>query len=127
MFTINDFRALGVASGMAGGGGNVGAVLTQLIFFKGSKYTKEAGITWMGCMIIACTFPICFVYFPQWGGMFCGPSKGKNATEEDYYKAEWTEEEQSRGVHQASLRFAENSKHERGRGNKGDGSIATEE
>ncbi|KAK1552179.1 hypothetical protein Q3G72_011919 [Acer saccharum] len=40
-------RSLGVVSGMTGGGGNVGAVLTQLIFFKGTKYTKERGITLM--------------------------------------------------------------------------------
>ncbi|KAK0574103.1 hypothetical protein LWI29_018159 [Acer saccharum] len=75
-------RSLGVVSGMTGGGGNVGAVLTQLIFFKGTKYTKERGITLMGLMIICCSLPIMFIYFPQWGGMFCGPSK-MVATEED--------------------------------------------
>ena len=99
---------------MTGGGGNVGAVLTQLIFFKGSKYSKETGIMYMGVMIICCTLPICLIYFPQWGGMFCGPSS-KIATEEDYYLSEWTSEEKEKGLHLASLKFADNSRRERGR------------
>ncbi|KAM1102975.1 hypothetical protein ACFX19_011735 [Malus domestica] len=107
-------RSLGVISGMTGGGGNVGAVLTQLIFFKGSKYSKETGITLMGIMIICCTLPMTFIYFPQWGGMFCGPSKNK-ATEEDYYMSEWSSKEKEKGFHQASVKFAENSRSERGK------------
>ncbi|KAK8265265.1 hypothetical protein V6Z12_D12G167300 [Gossypium hirsutum] len=108
-------RSLGVISGMTGGGGNVGAVLTQLIFFKGSKYSKETGITLMGIMIVCCTLPIFLIYFPQWGGMFCGPSLEKIATEEDYYLSEWSSKEQGKGLHQASLKFADNSRSERGR------------
>lgn len=98
---------------MAGGGGNVGAVLTQVIFFRGSRYKTETGIMLMGIMIICCTLPILFIYFPQWGGMFCGPSKGK--TEEDYYGEEWSEAEKDKGFHQASMKFADNSRSERGR------------
>ncbi|KAJ6374336.1 hypothetical protein OIU78_029949 [Salix suchowensis] len=108
-------RSLGLISGMTGGGGNVGAVLTQLIFFKGSKYSKETGIMYMGVMIICCTLPICLIYFPQWGGMFCGPSSSKIATEEDYYMSEWNSEEKEKGLHLASLKFADNSRRERGR------------
>lgn len=98
---------------MTGGGGSIGAVLTQLIFFRGTKYSKETGITYMGIMMICCTFPLCFIYFPQWGGMFCGPSETANATEEDYYMREWNSKEKDQGFHEGSLKFAENSRSER--------------
>ncbi|KAJ8438524.1 hypothetical protein Cgig2_024613 [Carnegiea gigantea] len=101
-------RALG---GMTGAGGNVGAVITQVIFFKGSPYSEEMGITYMGVMIIACTLPICLIYLPQWGGMFCGPKA--NYTEEDYYLQEWNSREQQQGFHQISLTFADSSRTER--------------
>lgn len=106
-------RSLGFISGMTGGGGSAGAVLTQLIFFKGSRYSKETGITLMGVMIICCTLPITLIYFPQWGGMFCGPSA--NGTEEDYYLSEWNTNERAKNFHKASLKFANNSTSERGR------------
>ncbi|CAI0554294.1 unnamed protein product [Linum tenue] len=110
-------RSLGLISGMTGGGGNVGAVITQLAFFKGSRYSKETGITYMGIMIICCTLPLCLINFPQWGGMFTsGRGDGSSSSsEEDYYMAEWNSEEKNRGLHQASLKFAENSRRERGR------------
>ncbi|RLN24984.1 hypothetical protein C2845_PM07G20160 [Panicum miliaceum] len=100
-------RSLGLISGMTGGGGSVGAVLTQLIFFHGSKYRTETGIKYMGLMTIACTLPITLIYFPQWGGMFVGPRPG--ATAEDYYNREWTAEERDKGYNTGSVRFAENS------------------
>ncbi|CAL5338297.1 unnamed protein product [Camellia sinensis] len=106
-------RSLGIISGMTGGGGNVGAVLTQVIFFRGSRYKTETGITLMGIMMICCTLPMVLIYFPQWGGMFCGPSS-KGATEEDYYMSEWNLAEKEKSFHQASLKFADNSRSERG-------------
>ncbi|KAL2631771.1 hypothetical protein R1flu_016457 [Riccia fluitans] len=115
-------RSLGIISGATGAGGNVGAVVTQAIFFLNSSYPTERGILYMGIMIVCCTLPVCFVYFPQWGSMFCGPSK--SVTEADYYKSEWNKDEQSRGLHKASMKFAENAKSERGSQH---GSIAAKE
>ncbi|XP_075496149.1 high affinity nitrate transporter 2.5-like [Primulina tabacum] len=107
-------RSLGIISGMTGGGGNVGAVLTQVIFFRGSRYSTEKGLELMGVMMIFCTLVIMLIYFPQWGGMFCGPSS-KGTTEEDYYTSEWTSAEREKGFHKASLKFSENSRSERGK------------
>ncbi|XP_074283870.1 high affinity nitrate transporter 2.5-like [Silene latifolia] len=106
-------QSLGVISGMTGGGGNVGAVITQLIFFKGSRYTTELGISYMGIMMIACSIPITLIYFPQWGGMLCGPKS--EVTEVDYYMKEWDSQEQQQDLHQVSLKFADSSKSERGK------------
>ncbi|EFJ32293.1 hypothetical protein SELMODRAFT_168278 [Selaginella moellendorffii] len=106
-------RSLGVISGLTGAGGNVGAVLTQLIFFTSNQYSTQKGISLMGVMSLACTMPVLLVYFPQWGGALF-PASGE-VTEEHYYTSEWTKAEKEQGMHNASVKFAENARSERGR------------
>lgn len=100
-----------MVSGLSGAGGNAGAVICQVIFFRGSQFKIEDGLTYMGILIIACTLSLGTINFPQWGGMFFGPKP--NVTEEDYYIKEWDAAEQELGLHKVSMKFAEGSRNER--------------
>ncbi|KAI3951678.1 hypothetical protein MKW92_012465 [Papaver armeniacum] len=82
------------------------------IFFKGAQYSKETGNPngYYDHML----YTLALIYFPQWGGMFFGPT-AENATKEEYYASEWNSREKEEGKHLGSLKFAETSKSERGR------------
>ncbi|KAG2431534.1 hypothetical protein HXX76_009548 [Chlamydomonas incerta] len=110
-------RAYGVVSGLVGAGGNTGAAVTQAIWFAGTAswqltLTKPEGFVYMGIMTIGLTLPLFFIWFPMWGSMLTGPREG--AEEEDYYMREWSAEEVASGLHQGSMRFAMESKSQRG-------------
>lgn len=79
-------RSLGVISGMTGSGGTVGAVVTQILLLSGSKFSKQTSISLMGLMMIVCTLPVSLIYFPQWGGMFCGPSLDPSEPAGEHYR-----------------------------------------
>jgi MFS transporter, NNP family, nitrate/nitrite transporter len=104
-------RALGVVSGFVGAGGNAGAVISQQIFFK-DQFSTYKGLIYLGVMIIGVTLLVMPIYFPMWGGMFC-PGR-EDVVEEDYYLGEFTEEERAAGLADAAMKFAQESKSQRG-------------
>lgn len=100
-------RSLGIVAGMTGAGGNVGAAITQALFFTTGAYSTDLGFVYMGIMICCASSVILLIWFPQWGGMFFGPSKATSATEEEYYGAEYTSEEKGNNLHSASMKVSE--------------------
>ena len=105
-------RALGIVSGFVGAGGNAGSAITQTLFFKDADFETYTGLVYMGIMVICMTLLVVPVYFPMWGGMLCGPREG--VVEEDYYLGEFSEEERAAGMADAAMKFAQESKSQRG-------------
>ncbi len=105
-------RALGVVCGFIGAGGNAGSAITQAIFFTPTTYTIQEGFKWMGVMVICVTNLLFLMYWPQWGGMVL-PAKA-DATEEEYFTRDFTKAEKEQGLHTAVLRYANESRSQRG-------------
>jgi NNP family nitrate/nitrite transporter-like MFS transporter len=105
-------RSTGLVSGFTGAGGNVGGAVTQAAFFTSAAMTVPAGFLWMGVLTVAVTALYTLIFFPMWGGMFCAAKP--NVTEEDYYLAEFSPEERAEGLGGASLKFAHESRSNRG-------------
>jgi len=61
--------ALGIVSGMAGAGGNLGAVVSIRAFFFSGNLRRDEGLLQMGIMVIICTATLFGIYFPEFGGM----------------------------------------------------------
>lgn len=105
-------RSTGLVSGFTGAGGNVGGAVTQAAFFTAGAMSVPFGFLWMGVLTVGVTALYMLMYFPMWGGMFCAPKP--NVTEEDYYSAEYSAEERAQGLANASLKFAHESRSNRG-------------
>ncbi|KAF3540358.1 hypothetical protein F2Q69_00018813 [Brassica cretica] len=72
-------RSLGVVAGMTGSGGTVGAVVTQVLLFSGDNVRKQRSISLMGLMTFVASLSVTLIYFPRWGGIFCGPSSSSES------------------------------------------------
>lgn len=105
-------RALGVASGYIGAGGNAGSTICMALFFTSASIETYEGIMYMGFTIIAVTLLVVPIHFPMWGSMFFPGDP--SVSEEDYYiKREFTEEEIKEGLAVPVQKFCDNSKQER--------------
>jgi len=105
-------RALGVASGYIGAGGNAGSTICMALFFTDPNIKTYEGIMYMGFTIIAVTLLVIPIHFPMWGSMFFAGDP--NVSEEDYYiKKEFTEEEIKEGLAVSVQKFCDNSHQER--------------
>ncbi|KIZ00910.1 hypothetical protein MNEG_7055 [Monoraphidium neglectum] len=105
-------RSTGLVSGVVGAGGNAGGAITQAIFFTYVALPTDMAFVWMGVMALGMTALYLTMYFPMWGGLFVGPKVG--VTEEDYYLSEYTPEEISQGMASSSIKFAYESRSQRG-------------
>ena len=104
-------RALGVASGFIGAGGNAGSTICIALFFTKDSIETYDGIMYMGFAIIGVTLLVIPIHFPMWGSMFFGPN---DSTEEDYYiKNDFSPEEIKQGLAAPVQKFCNNAHMER--------------
>lgn len=70
------------------------------------------GLKYTGALILLGSLVTPIIYFPMWGGMLKSPREDE--TEEDYYLAEYSPEEINLGMAALSLKFATESRSQRG-------------
>jgi len=63
-------RALGVANGYIGAGGNAGSTILMALFFTSSSIETYDGIFYMGIVVICCTTLVIPIHFPMWAGAY---------------------------------------------------------
>jgi len=67
--------ALGVVSGMVGGGGNLGAVICgQFVVGSGKNYPLDEGIMYLGIIILSMSMLMHCIFFPGEGGILLPPN-----------------------------------------------------
>lgn len=103
---------MGVATGLIGAGGNAGAAITTAIFFTPNSISDREGFRWMGVYILIGTLSLFAVYWPMWGSMLTRGNPEYH--EEDYYSKDFTEEEKAKNMHRSVLKFASESRSNRG-------------
>nr|AKQ98334.1 nitrate transporter 2.7 [Brassica juncea] len=86
-------KSLGVVAGMTGSGGTVGAVVTQYLLFSGDDVRKQRSISLMGLMTFLASLSVTLIYFPRWGGIFCGPSSSPSESDDSSQRLLGDEEE----------------------------------
>lgn len=94
-------RSPGLVSGFVSAGGTAGAAIWNGQIFRSQTQKDYRN---MGIIMMAVS-TLCFlIEWPAWGGIVRGPKAG--ATEQDYYRSEYTAEEQARGLHTRAMNFA---------------------
>ena len=94
-------RSPGLVSGFVSAGGTAGAAIWNGQVFRSQtqKDYRNMGIVMMVVSLLAF-----LLEWPAWGGIVRGPRPG--ATEQDYYRSEYTPEEQAQGLHTRAMNFA---------------------
>lgn len=105
-------RSLGLICGLVGAGGNLGGAVTQAAFFTTGSIQTYESYRWMGVASVIVAQSSLLLYFPMWGGAFFPAKKG--VTEEEYYFSDWTEAERAEGLHLSVMKFANESRSQRG-------------
>lgn len=94
-------RSPGLVSGFVSAGGTAGAAIWNGQVFRSQTQRDYRN---MGFIMMAVSL-LCFLLeWPAWGGIVRGPKAG--ATEQDYYRSEYTTEEQAQGLHTRAMNFA---------------------